>query len=150
MFCKIGVLTNFAEFTWKQLRSLTLVEKNLVLVLSCEFCKFLRILFDRTPPDNCFWIFFNLLNCFLSPSELTERKFFLFLNMFYHGFQTWWISQTLLPETGNLVVAAGKQTFLWDTQELSGVSKLINLLTFISTCLLNFCTPLYCNSLFEL
>ena len=70
--------------------------------------------------------------------------------MFYHGFRTWWISRTLLLETDDLVEVAGKQTFL----ETPGVKRcffrLINLLTFISICLLNFCTPLSCNSLLEI
>ena len=131
MFYKIGVLKNFAEFTWKQLRSVTLIKKTPVQVLSCEFCKIFKnpfwqntsgwLLLDffhlRTPLDDCFWIFFFF--SFFSPSELTETRFFLFFNMFYHGFRTWWISRTLLRKTVDLVVAAGKQTFL----ETPGVKR---------------------------
>ena len=42
MFYKIGVLKNFAEFTWKQLRSVTLIKKTPVQVLSCEFCEIFK------------------------------------------------------------------------------------------------------------
>ena len=42
-------------------------------VFSCEFCEFFK--------------------------KLIENRFFLFLNMFYQGFQKWWISWTLHLET---------------------------------------------------
>ena len=38
---------------------------------------------------------FHSLKCFLPFSELIETTFFIFLNMFYHGFRTWWISWPL-------------------------------------------------------
>ena len=50
----------------------------------------------------------------LPPSELIKARFFLFLNMFYHGFRTWWILRTLLRKTDDLVVAAGRQLHLTD------------------------------------
>ena len=150
MFYKIGVLKNFTEFTWKQLRSVTLIKKTPVQVLSCEFCEIFKNPFWQNTSGRLLLDFFHSLNCFLPPSELIETRFFLFLNMFYHGFRTWWISRTLLLETDDLVEVAGKQTFL----ETPGVKRcffrLINLLTFISICLLNFCTPLSCNSLLEI
>ena len=111
LFYKIGVLKNFAEFTWKQLRSVTLIKKAPVQVLSCEFYKFFKNPFWQNTSRQLLLDFFLSLNCFLPPSELIETRLFLFLNTFYHGFQTWWISRSLLHETDNLVVAAGKQTF---------------------------------------
>ena len=119
LFYKIGVLKNFAEFTWKQLRSVTLIKKTLVQVLSCEFCEIFKSPFWQNTSRQLLLDFFHSLNCFLPPSELTENRFFLFLNMFYHGFRTWWISRTLRHETDDLVVAAGKQTFL----ETPGVKR---------------------------
>ena len=119
LFYKIGVLKNFAEFTWKQPRSVTLIKKTPVQVLSCEFCEIFKNPFWQNTSGRLLLDFFHSLNCFLPPSELTETRFFLFLNMFYHGFWTWWISQTLLCETNDLVVAAGKQTFL----ETAGVKQ---------------------------
>ena len=135
MFYKIGALKNFAEFTWKQLRSVTLRKTTPVQVLSCEFCEIFKNPFWHNTSGRLFLDFFHSLSIFLPPSELIETRFFLFLNMFYHGFRTWWILRTL---------AAGKQTSL----EKPGVKRcffrLTNLLTFISICLLNFCTPLSC------
>ena len=95
MFYKIGVLKNFAEFTWKQLRSVTLIKKTPVQVLSCEFCEIFKNPFWQNNSGRLLLDFFHSLNCFLPPSELIETRFFLFLNMFYHGFRTWWISWTL-------------------------------------------------------
>ena len=95
MFYKIGVLKNFAEFTWKQLRSVTLIKKTPVQVLSCEFCEIFKNPFWQNTSGRLLLDFFHSLNCFLPPSELIETRFFLFLNMFYHGFRTWWISWTL-------------------------------------------------------
>ena len=95
MFYKIGVLKNFAEFTWKQLRSVTLIKKTPVQVLSCEFCEIFKNPFWENTSGRLLLDFFHSLNCFLPPSELIETRFFLFLNMFYHGFRTWWISWTL-------------------------------------------------------
>ena len=112
MFYKIGVLKNFAEFTWKQLRSVTLIKKTPVQVLSCEFCEIFKNPFWENTSGRLLLDFFHSLNCFLPPSELIETRFFLFLNMFYHGFRTWWISRTLLRETDDLVVAAGKHISL--------------------------------------
>ena len=120
MFCKIGAFEHFAEFTWKQLRSVTLIKKNPVQVLSCEFCEFFRRPFWQNTSRRLLLDFFHSLDFFLSPSELVETRFFLFLDMFYHGFPTWWISRTSLRETGDLVVAAGKQTFLWD---ITGIKR---------------------------
>ena len=57
VFCKKGVLRNFAEFTGKYLcqslffnkvaglRPETLLKKRLTLLFSCEICEFLRIPF---------------------------------------------------------------------------------------------------------
>ena len=42
LFYKAGVPKNFAEFTWKQLRSVTLIKKTPVQMLSCEFCKIFK------------------------------------------------------------------------------------------------------------
>ena len=42
LFCKVGVPKNFEEFTWKQLRSVTLIKKTPVQMLSCEFCKIFK------------------------------------------------------------------------------------------------------------
>ena len=112
LFYKIGVLKNFAEFTWKQLRSVTLIKKTPVQVLSCEFCKVFKNLFWENTSSWLLLDFFHWLNCFLPPSELIETRFFLFLNMFYHSFRAWWISQTLLCKTDDLVVSAGKWSFL--------------------------------------
>ena len=95
MFYKIGVLKNFAEFTWKQLRSVTLIKKTPVQVLSCEFCEIFKNPFWQSNSGRLLLDFFHSLNCFLPPSELIETRFFLFLNMFYHGFRTWWISWAL-------------------------------------------------------
>ena len=119
LFYKIGVLKNFAEFTWKQLRFVTLIKKTPVQVLSCEFCKVFKNPFWKNTSSWLLLDFFHSLNCFLPPSELIETRFFLFLNMFYHSFLTWWISQTLLCKTDNLVVSAGKQTFF----ETPGVKR---------------------------
>ena len=83
-----------------------------------NFAKFLRILFDITPPDDCFCIFFIQSTVFCHPVKLIETRV-LFLNMFCHGFRMWWISRTLLRETDDLVVAAEKQTFL----ETRGVKR---------------------------
>ena len=119
LFYKIDVLKNFADFTWKQPRSVTLIKKTPVQVLSCEFCEIFKNPFWQNTSGRLFLDFFHSLNCFLPPSELIETRFFLFLNMFHHGFRTWWISRTLLCETDDLVVAAGKQTFL----ETPGVNR---------------------------
>ena len=45
LFYKIGVLKNFAEFTWKQLRSVTLIKKSRCRCFPVNFAKFLRIKF---------------------------------------------------------------------------------------------------------
>ena len=37
----------------------------------------------------------NNLTVFLQSSELIETRLFIFANMFYHGFQAWWISWAL-------------------------------------------------------
>ena len=113
------LLKNFAEFTWKQLRSVTLIKKTPVQVLSCEFCEIFKDPFWQNTSGRLLLDSLHSLNWFLPPSELIETRFFLFLNMFYHGFRTWWISRTLRHETDDLVVAAGKQTFL----ETPGVKR---------------------------
>ena len=61
IFCSLkkGVIKNFAKFTGKHLCrslsfnisfSLSFYQKNLLHVFSCEFAKFLKIYFFRTPP----------------------------------------------------------------------------------------------------
>ena len=114
LFYKIGFLKNFAEFIWKQLRSVTVI-KTPVQVFSCGFCEIFKNPFWQNTSRWLLLDFFHSLNCFLPPSELIETRFFLSLNMFYHSFQTWWISQTLFCKTDNLVVAVGKQAFLETT-----------------------------------
>ena len=119
-------------------------------VLSCEFCNIFKNPFWWNTSGRLYLEIFHSLNCFLPPGELIETWFFLFLNMFHHGFPMWWISQTLLRKRDDLVVAAGKQTFLETPGVQAVFFRLINLLTFISICLLDFCTPLFCNSLLEI
>ena len=118
LFYKIGFLKNFAEFIWKQLRSVTVI-KTPVQVFSCGFCEIFKNPFWQNTSRWLLLDFFHSLNCFFAAHELTETRFFLFLNMFYHNFRTWWISRTLLCETDDPVVAAGKQTFL----ETPGVKR---------------------------
>ena len=103
---------NFAEFKWKQLRSVTLIKNTPVQMLSCEFCKVFKNPFWQNISRRLLLEFFSFINCFLPPSELIETRFFLFLNMLYHGFRTWWISQTVLCETDDLVVACCETDFL--------------------------------------
>ena len=43
-----------------------------------------------------FTFYFHSFYCFLLPIEVKETRFFLFLNMFYHGCWTWWISWILV------------------------------------------------------
>ena len=139
MFYKIDVFKNFAEFTWKQPRPVTLKKKTPVQVLSCEFCEIFKSPFRQNTSGWLLLDFFHWLNCFLPHSELIETSFFLFFNIFYHGFWMWWISRTLLRETDDLVVAAGKQAFF----EAPGVKRCF-------LCLLIFCTPLSCDSLLDI
>ena len=83
------------------------------------FAKHSRAPCYRKPSDDCFWIF--SFNCFLTPTELIETRFFLFLNVFivalerdkyHHELCSW---KTLLCETNDPLVAAWEHTFLWDT-----------------------------------
>ena len=101
-----------------RLISATLIKKT--PVLSCQFCKISKNPFWQNTSGQLPLDFFHSLNCILPPSELIEIRFFLFLNMFYHSFRTWWILRTLLHETDNLVVAAGKDISMRN-QELGGV-----------------------------
>ena len=96
-----------------------------------SFTKLLRVLSDRTRPDDCFWILFIHSSVFchhgmLSPSELIETRFFLFLDILGRLFREIkfleckvhdihrkrCIQETLLREIDDPVVAAGKQAFL--------------------------------------
>ena len=74
MFYKIGVLKNFLEFTWKQLRSVTLIKKTPVQVLSCEFCEIFKNHFWQNTSRRLLLNFFHSFNCFLPPSELIETR----------------------------------------------------------------------------
>ena len=64
-------------------------KKSPVQVFPCEFCKVLKDLFFkellRTTASGYFFIYFTVL----SPRELIETSLFLFLDMFFHGIQTW-------------------------------------------------------------
>ena len=114
-------------------------------VLSCEFCEIFKNPFWQNTSGWLLLDFFHSLNCFLPLSELIKTRFFLFLNMFYHSFQKWWLSQTLPHETDDLVVAAGKQTFL----ETPGVKRCF--LSWIITIHIYIPTQfLYSNSLLEI
>ena len=111
-----------------------------------NFAKSLRILIYRTPPDDCFWIFF--IHLFFATQWTNRNHAFLFLKMFYHGFRTWRMSWSL--HSGNFarqttqLLLQGNTHFSMRHHELSAVFGLINLLTFICTYLLNFYTPLSC------
>ena len=52
VFCKKGVLRNFAKFTGKHLcQSLFFKKETLVQIFSCKFCEISKnIFFYRTPP----------------------------------------------------------------------------------------------------
>ena len=51
MFCKKGVLRNFAKFTGKHLRPVTFKKGTPTQVFSCEFCEISKSTFSyRTPP----------------------------------------------------------------------------------------------------
>ena len=90
LFYKIGVLKNFAEFTWKQLRSVTLIKKNPVQVLSCEFCKFFK---------NPFWqnTFRWLLLDFFSFTQL------FFVSQWANGNQIFSIFEHVLSQLSNVM-----------------------------------------------
>ena len=64
-------------------------------MLSYEFCEIFKNPFLQNTSARLLLDFFHSLSCVLPPVKLIETRFFLFLNMFYHGFWTWWISRTL-------------------------------------------------------
>ena len=74
MFYKIGVLKNFAEFTPKQQRSVTLIKKTPMQVLSCEFFEILKNPFWQNTTGQLLLILFYSLNCFLPPSDPYNRN----------------------------------------------------------------------------
>ena len=83
MFYKIGALK---KCTWKQLISVSLIKKTPVQVLSREFCEIFKNPFWQNTFRQLLLDVFHSFTCFLPPSELIETRFFLFLNMFNHGF----------------------------------------------------------------
>ena len=56
------LLKNFAEFTWKQLRSVTLIKKTPVQVLSCEFWEIFKNPFWQDTSERLLLDFFYSLN----------------------------------------------------------------------------------------
>ena len=70
---KIGVLRNYAEFTWKQLRTVTLVKKNQVQVLSCEFCKIFKNPFWQNTSGRLLLDFFSFTQLFFA-TQWTNRN----------------------------------------------------------------------------
>ena len=92
MFYKMVVPKNYAEFTWKHLRSVTLIKRDFsagVFPKICEISK--KNLFIEHLRTTASGLFHSLK----PSSELIETKFFIFLNMLYHDFRTWWISSPL-------------------------------------------------------
>ena len=103
VFTKKVFLKIFAEFTWKHLRSATLIQETPVQVFSCEMCKiFKNLFFTEQHLITAFGFFCSYHGVFLWLSELIETRFFLFLNMFYHNFSTWWTLWTLHLENFTL------------------------------------------------
>ena len=83
--------------------SIEFSQQTTVKVFSREFCEiFKNPLFTKhLRQHDSFWIF-SFTWLFLPPSKLIETSFFLFLNMFYHVFRTWWISWSLHLENFTL------------------------------------------------
>ena len=81
-----------------------------------NFAKFLRTLFYRTPLHDCYWIFFHSLSCFFA-TWLTNRNqvFSIFehaLSRLLNKMNIMNFAFTLLCETDDPIVAAGKQLLL--------------------------------------
>ena len=149
MFYKLVVLKNFAKFPWKHLRPGTVKDSS--TGVSWEFCKIFKNFFFAeylwTTTSGLFHSFY----CFLPPSELwifsyilvffatqwlTETRFFLFLNMFYHRFWTWWIWRILLLENYilrfikiHLLKLIGKR--LYSSPFFNGVTYTLEVYNFI-------------------
>ena len=87
MFYKISVLKNFAKFTWKHVRPVTLLKRD------SSAGVFLRILGNLQNNSGRLLLdfFIRFTGFFLPPSEVIETRLLLFLNIFYHIFWTWWI-----------------------------------------------------------
>ena len=145
MFYKIGVLKNFAEFTWKQLRSVTLIKKTPVQVLSCEFCEIFK---------NPFW---------QNTSGRTASGIFSFTQLFFatqwtNRNQVFSIFEHVLSRISNVMnimdFAFGKFYFVKKrTQLLPQENTHFSETPRIKQCFLSwlpyqylYCTPLSCNS----
>ena len=66
LFYKIGAPRNFAEFTRKRLRSVTLIKKNQMQVLSCEFCKIFKNPFWQNTSGRLLLDFFSCTQLFFA------------------------------------------------------------------------------------
>ena len=75
VFCKKGVLRNFAKCTGKHLCQSFFFNKVVGLSFPVNFAKFLRTSY-RTPWDDCFWITENSRN--------VERMTFSFIDFYFH------------------------------------------------------------------
>ena len=80
-----------------------------------NFAKFLRTLFYRTPPHNCYWIFFITKLFFATQLTNKNQVFSVFehvLSRLSNKMNIMNFAFTLLCETDEPVVAAGKQLLL--------------------------------------
>ena len=73
MFYKKGVLKNFSECTWKQLRSVTLIKKTPVQVFSCEICEIFKNLFWQNTSGRLLLDFFSFTQLFFA-TQWTNRN----------------------------------------------------------------------------
>ena len=105
MFCKIGILRNFAKLKWKHLRSVTWLKRLQRRCFPGNFGKFLRTPFYWLlwTTDSRFFLFLFLF-FFLLPNKLILTRFFKFWTCFimsfkrdeYHEFCNW---KTILYKT---------------------------------------------------
>ena len=72
MSYKIKVHKNFAKFTWKHYRPVTIKKVTLVQLFSCEFCKNLKNSFFTEHPRTTASGFFRLFYWFFCDSNMTN------------------------------------------------------------------------------